>query len=504
MKTNIKIISVFLILMTSCIIYPRQTSAQESNVSFQVFYDQLSPYGQWIDDMNYGYVWIPDSGPDFVPYSTDGHWILTDYGWTWASDYEWGWATFHYGRWSFNDSFGWFWVPDNEWGPAWVNWRQSDGYYGWSPMEPGITLSMSFGRAYENNNNHWMFVRDRDIERQDINHYYISRSDQDRIGRNSIVINNTYKDNVRHTTYVSGPTRIQVQKIVGRTITPVVIRENNKPGQEIKDGQLRIYRPQVVNNNNDGRKPAPSKVSNKNDVKRSPAINSTNRNQESNPVNRTITQPIRTVTPQNNNSQPGQQRNTNQQDIQQVPQNRPSAPVNTNRNIQPVQTPSSTPSDINRPIRKPDVVKPFNNTPQPVQQRTVTPQNNPQPIQQRTIAPQKNNSQPIQQRNVTPQNNPQPVQQRNETPQSNPQPVQQRKATPQNNNVQQDQQRNVAPQNNNPGQRTSAPASVDNRSQSAKNQNVKPSNRPVKQQKSIKQEIRKEQEKIPDAVNDKK
>ena len=42
-------------------------SAQQGYISTQVFYDQLSPYGQWIDNPNYGYVWIPDVGQDFSP-----------------------------------------------------------------------------------------------------------------------------------------------------------------------------------------------------------------------------------------------------------------------------------------------------------------------------------------------------------------------------------------------------------------------------------------------------
>src|SRR5580658_10431559 len=42
-------------------------------VSTQVFYDQLSPYGQWVNYPNYGYVWIPSAGIDFSPYSTEGH-----------------------------------------------------------------------------------------------------------------------------------------------------------------------------------------------------------------------------------------------------------------------------------------------------------------------------------------------------------------------------------------------------------------------------------------------
>ncbi|HEV3324551.1 MAG TPA: DUF6600 domain-containing protein, partial [Puia sp.] len=47
-------------------------------VSYQSFYDALSPYGQWINNPQYGYVWMPNVGPDFKPYSTNGNWVYTD------------------------------------------------------------------------------------------------------------------------------------------------------------------------------------------------------------------------------------------------------------------------------------------------------------------------------------------------------------------------------------------------------------------------------------------
>ena len=478
MKANIKILTLLFVLLTSCILYPRQTLAQESNVSFQLFYDQLSPYGQWIEYSNYGYVWIPDAGSDFVPYSTNGHWILTDDGWAWDSDYNWGWAAFHYGRWSFSDSFGWFWIPDNEWGPAWVNWREAEGYYGWSPMEPGVSVAMSFGGTYNSHNDHWIFVNNRDIERTDINIYYVNRTDHDRIMRNSTVIQNTYIDNSRHSTYVTGPSRSQVQQVTGRTITPVIIKENNKPGKEISNGQIRIYRPQVVKNNSDGKKAIPSHVTTINELKKTPSGNSTNQNQIGNPGNRTISQPVRTVEPQNNNSQPAQQPNKIQQDNKQVPQNGISTPSNSNHIYQPGQTPMSNPSNVNRPIRKPDAVTPQNNNSQPIPQRTLTPQNNKVP--------------PDQQRVITPQNN-------------TPQPVQQRTVMPQNNNIQPDQQRNVAPQNNNQVQKPTPPVNVQNKQQQVQPQQINPTNkRPVRQQKPIKQKVIKVQPKAEDTSTDKK
>src|SRR3981189_903571 len=118
--------------------------ANPEDVTYQNFYDQLSPYGQWIDDPNYGYVWLPEAGPDFKPYATNGHWVYTEEGWTWASDYPWGWAAFHYGRWFYQDGYGWMWIPGQEWAPAWVSWRNRSDYYGWGPLGPKITKPPPF------------------------------------------------------------------------------------------------------------------------------------------------------------------------------------------------------------------------------------------------------------------------------------------------------------------------------------------------------------------------
>jgi len=101
------------------------------------FRSTLSPYGEWISVQGIGQVWHPFErtvGSDFQPYATAGHWVYTDYGWTWQSDYPWGWAPFHYGRWVYRPRLGWLWRPGREWAPAWVEWRQGAGYVGWAPM----------------------------------------------------------------------------------------------------------------------------------------------------------------------------------------------------------------------------------------------------------------------------------------------------------------------------------------------------------------------------------
>jgi hypothetical protein len=98
----------------------------------------LGSYGHWVQT-EYGRSWAPDNRPpDWQPY-TVGYWQPTDQGWCWVPQGEesnWGMITYHYGRWYLNPSYGWVWVPGTVWAPAWVAWRQGDGYCGWTPLPP--------------------------------------------------------------------------------------------------------------------------------------------------------------------------------------------------------------------------------------------------------------------------------------------------------------------------------------------------------------------------------
>ena len=266
MKTLRKIFIILIVLFNYSIVNPGPASAQQGFVDFQVFYDELSPFGQWVDYSNYGYVWIPDLGLGFTPYLSDGYWVLTDYGWTWISNYPWGWAPFHYGRWDFDDMYGWFWVPDYEWGPSWVIWRRAAGYYGWTPMRPGISINLAFANEYRDIDR-WNFVRDRDFGRNEIGRYSVNRRDNDMLIKNSTVINNTYVDNRRNVTYITGPGRDEVQSVTGRRITSVTVRDNDQPGEILNNNQLQIYRPRIERITDGRQRPAPSKITNLSDVR---------------------------------------------------------------------------------------------------------------------------------------------------------------------------------------------------------------------------------------------
>lgn len=256
-------------------------------ITYQTFYDALSPYGQWVDYPGSGYVWIPDAGPDFKPYSSGGHWVYSDEGWTWVSDYPWGWATFHYGRWFSDDNYGWCWVPGYQWAPAWVSWRKSPDYYGWAPLAPTVGVRISIS-AYNPPAHVWSFVPQQYVTSPRINNYYVAETQNVTIINrttvinnyitvnkvvNNTTINNTTINNVHNTTnvYVTGPDRAEVEAVTHTTIRPVTFKESNTPGgSQVNNGQLTIYRPPVRTApaaGNGERMPAPARVTPLNTVR---------------------------------------------------------------------------------------------------------------------------------------------------------------------------------------------------------------------------------------------
>jgi hypothetical protein len=112
------------------------------------FYDELAPYGTWVDVSGYGRCWRPTVAvwnSSWRPYCDGGRWLWSDCGWYWYSDYSWGWAPFHYGRWTCPAGLGWVWAPDTCWGPAWVSWRHSSAFCGWAPLPPSAHFRVGHG-----------------------------------------------------------------------------------------------------------------------------------------------------------------------------------------------------------------------------------------------------------------------------------------------------------------------------------------------------------------------
>lgn len=227
------------------------------NVSLQTFYDELSPYGTWIQDPQYGYVWRPDvDQDDFRPYYTNGRWAMTEYGNTWVSNYDWGWAPFHYGRWVINSYRQWIWLPDTNWGPAWVDWRSGDGYYGWAPMAPSISINLSFGRRYSVPEFCWNFIPQANIYINAFPRYNYGRNNV--YIRNTTIINNTYIYNRR--SYYGGPRMEDIRRATNRNVTVYRYSQSNRPGaSRIDNRSVSIYRPRPERGSVDNRSAAPRK-----------------------------------------------------------------------------------------------------------------------------------------------------------------------------------------------------------------------------------------------------
>ncbi len=119
--------------------------------AFERIHDMLAPYGTWLEIAPYGQCWRPTAAltdHQWRPYTEMGHWVYTDSGWFWRSDYSWGQITFHYGRW-FQNEGRWVWMPGYDWAPAWVCWREAEGYLGWAPLPPDAKFQAGAGLIWD-------------------------------------------------------------------------------------------------------------------------------------------------------------------------------------------------------------------------------------------------------------------------------------------------------------------------------------------------------------------
>ena len=249
--------SVILIIfqLQACVVSNHRPPAEDySSITYQSFYDELSPFGIWINYPGYGYVWVPRLEPGFRPYVSNGRWVYTINGWTWVSNYRWGWGPFHYGRWFLDTRYGWVWVPGNQWAPAWVTWGQSANYYGWAPLGPTMTTNVSVNTIP---NDYWTFIPDQYITSPSSN--YINNNKL--FIHNITLINNINRDpigqNREAIPYFKGPQIQDVERATGQKIRPVPIRDAAKP-ETIESGRdvITVYRPTINGTSNPNTRPA--------------------------------------------------------------------------------------------------------------------------------------------------------------------------------------------------------------------------------------------------------
>ena len=209
--------------------------------SDQPFYDDLSPYGRWVNVPGPGWVWSPyNVQAGWRPYQV-GHWVFTDYGWTWASDEQWGSVVYHYGRWNMDPSYGWIWVPGTEWGPAWVAWHEGGGFVGWAPLPWQVRVQAGVGIDWAGINislqpSSWCFVNARYLVDPGLRAQIMPASRNVsliQVTRN--VTNYTYIDN----RVINGGVRIEtINRAVGRTIPRYRVADAD-PREVARGGKVR-------------------------------------------------------------------------------------------------------------------------------------------------------------------------------------------------------------------------------------------------------------------------
>lgn len=350
-------------------ISPQRSFAQPS-VSFQVFYDQLSPYGRWVNYPRYGYVWVPTSVSfGFRPYATAGHWVYTPEGWTWVSDYPWGWAAFHYGNWFYDNSYGWMWLPGYDWAPAWVTWGEYGDDYCWAPIGPQISIGVSFV-SYRPPAYCWTFVPRAHMTSVNINNYYVNRGSNTTVIKNITVINNVNRgSSIGHTAFMRGPSPENVEEYTRASVHTVQINQSAAPGRsEVRNGQLALYHP-AINRNEAAVRPAPNRVTDMHQLRSNnlPAVN-------------------RNAQPNNHNERPAPNRNVQPNNHAEHP-----APAGhavsprPNPVTHPVNPPASHPK--RPPSPQPNRVHEVPHNPNPAAQPRPQPQLHPQPAHPSHIPP---------------------------------------------------------------------------------------------------------------------
>ncbi|HEY6952413.1 MAG TPA: DUF6600 domain-containing protein [Bacteroidota bacterium] len=185
---------------------------EDAPEAVNLFYADLTPYGEWIQFEPGMYAWHPLAvDPGWRPYMR-GRWVWSDYGWYWVTAEPFGWATYHYGRWYLDDFYGWIWIPDTIWGPAWVEWRYNDDYVGWAPLPPyarfHVTVGIRFTERWVAPPVYWSFIA--------YNHFGVNHPYRD-------YVNESYTRRLISTTRSAGRYEVDQNRIINRGVSRTMI-----------------------------------------------------------------------------------------------------------------------------------------------------------------------------------------------------------------------------------------------------------------------------------------
>ncbi len=161
----------------------RERSASSRYVDPEMIgYSDLDEYGDWVQEVDYGYVWIPRHiVVGWSPYRY-GRWTwISPWGWTWVDEAPWGFAPFHYGRWA-HVRDRWCWVP----GPLHVRPVYAPALVAWvGAAPPRVSFSIAFGNGIG-----WFPLAPREVY---VPSYRCSRRYIHNVNyANTVIVNNVY------------------------------------------------------------------------------------------------------------------------------------------------------------------------------------------------------------------------------------------------------------------------------------------------------------------------
>jgi hypothetical protein len=284
--------------------FENSLSADGSFIS--VTQDEIDPVNNVSDetvnvdeDIYTNTIWVPNSNyvsAGWNPY-TNGRWVWSRYGWTWASNYSWGRHTYHYGRWWYSSRYGWVWSPGRKWAPAWVIWGHHKKYEGWYPISPRVhiqkkgVISPVMPRF---KNNGWVIVKNSDFTKDVNSSTIISNTKTNDIIKNSTKSVTLKQDgntlfnegNVKKNDIIQ--TKNNNQKSIEQVVTKQKPNDNNSVKTPVSDSRQNNTKVKnnttVITTPNDNLKESQKKVT---DNKKNISISSTPNTKQNNTVTNT-------------------------------------------------------------------------------------------------------------------------------------------------------------------------------------------------------------------------
>ena len=214
------------------------------------FYEELSPYGDWVYTRDFGWAWFPRNVHAYWRPYNDGRWVMTEYGWTWVSYEPFGWATYHYGRWAGIRASAGSGFPARSGVPRGCPGRAAEATSAGRRCRPQVGFQVGVGIQLGGFNlsvgirpDYYNFVPERSFLEPRLSGYWCPTA------RNVTIIHNT--TNVTNYTYIDnrvinrGIDVARIEQATGHRVqSSASPTRKEKAAHRGGEGEVRIYRPQ--------------------------------------------------------------------------------------------------------------------------------------------------------------------------------------------------------------------------------------------------------------------